>query len=53
MRSPCYQCLNRQMYCHTTCEKYKEYRKEMDKQIQIRMERNLLWNPNLKKKRRK
>lgn len=31
-RNPCYKCEERQIKCHSTCEKYKEWRKAYDEQ---------------------
>ncbi len=30
MVKPCHNCLDRKLYCHVSCEKYKEFRNEMD-----------------------
>lgn len=27
---PCYKCTDRDITCHSTCEKYKEFRKKVD-----------------------
>jgi hypothetical protein len=31
MKAPCKDCPNRKVGCHSTCEKYLDYRKEVDK----------------------
>lgn len=32
MMSPCKNCLDRKLHCHSTCEKYIAFRKELDSQ---------------------
>jgi hypothetical protein len=40
--SPCYKCSDRSVGCHSVCERYKQYRKEVDKiREQYRHDRNL------------
>lgn len=31
LNSPCYKCFDRVLNCHADCEKYKNYREELDK----------------------
>ena len=31
MKCPCYKCEERNAHCHSTCERYKEYRAELDR----------------------
>ena len=53
----CKGCEKRYVGCHSTCEEYKEYRKEMDEQKQNKhLKREIevyLIQQSLKKKRRK
>lgn len=35
MKPPCKDCLNRKAGCHSTCEKYLVYRRELDKLNEI------------------
>lgn len=37
MKAPCKDCPNRQIGCHSTCEKYLEFRKEVDRLKQERI----------------
>ena len=50
--APCYQCPDRKMHCHATCEKYLEYRRKKDIEIMQRQEQSLMWTPRIKKKKR-
>lgn len=41
----CQDCEHRQLHCHSTCQAYKEFRKNMDKRnAQIRKERMRLYS---------
>ena len=58
--APCKDCPDRVVGCHSTCEKYIEYRKERDKFLEERMKetrlKDDLWatsRHNQKKKRRR
>lgn len=31
MKTPCLNCKNRNLYCHSQCEKYKKFRNSIDK----------------------
>lgn len=39
-QSPCKECKTRKLYCHETCEGYKEYRKSMAQISQRKCEYN-------------
>lgn len=40
MKAPCKDCPDRQVGCHSTCEKYIEFKKEADEQRQERIARS-------------
>lgn len=52
MLAPCKGCNKRILLCHSTCERYKAYRKECDRQMALRAEKNMLYGPTYKKRRR-
>lgn len=51
--APCKNCEDRTIKCHSTCEKYLAYRKQMDIDIALRREQSLMWNPIMKKNKRR
>lgn len=44
VRNPCKDCLGRSTYCHCECEKYTEYKKQLQQQKNKKMEENRINN---------
>ena len=36
MKVPCYKCEDRELHCHSTCEKYLEYSKQKEEDREMR-----------------
>lgn len=57
MQAPCKDCTDRQLGCHSVCEKYKEYAKQNEERRKLRekynLENNLYWDTIRKGRRMK
>ena len=57
MQAPCKDCTDRQLGCHSVCEKYKEYAKHNEERRKLRekynLENNLYWDTIRKGRRMK
>lgn len=52
MKAPCFNCEKRSVTCHSTCERYKEYKNAVLAESEQRKVENALWRYRVDMKRK-